>query len=120
MTGLGKSSIEVALLAEAASVFKSSAHRLEKELAKLHAFADEASRNPARLAAYADEWKRVEALRHDLMIQREAMGMMIHDQFLEIYALPPKARELPRIVEPPKPPPPAPPTPQKKRWFRRR
>lgn len=86
MNGLGKSAIEVALLSESASSFKAGGQRLEKEL--------KAARHPERLAAYATEWKRVESLRHDLLIQREAMGMLLHDQFLEIYALPPTAREL--------------------------
>ena len=99
MSGLGRSAIEVALLAESASSFKAGGHRLEKELQTLHALADDARRNPERLTAYAAEWKRIESLRHDLLIQREAMGMLIHDQFLEIYAPPPSARELRRLSE---------------------
>lgn len=94
MNGLGPSAIEVALLAEAASSFKANAHRLEKAIEALQHFAAEATKQPERLATYELEWRRVERLRHDLLIQREAMGMLIHDQFFEIYALPPTAREL--------------------------
>ena len=123
MTGLGKTSVELALLAESAAQFKGAAHRLESELRRLRALADEASRQPEAYVAYMSEWPRVERLRHDLMIQREAMGMVHHEDFLEIYALPPSPRSLPRReAEPPRKPAPLPQKPsmwaEVRRWLR--
>lgn len=110
---MARSSIEIALLAEGAAQFKSAAARLESELELLRAQAEDATVGERE---YEERWLRVEKLRHDLIIQREALRLTHHEDFLRIYALPPRRRTLP--PPPVKPPPPVREAPRRS-WWRR-